>query len=67
MTQTMNDIKVGDRVVWFSPRIEGTIADVDYSSVQIQWDDGKSSIITKCHGFIGWKVLTDESVQTEEA
>jgi len=53
---TMADVKVGDRVIWFSPREEGTVVDVDYCAVKIEWDGGGHSIERKADGFIGWKV-----------
>jgi hypothetical protein len=54
---TIGDVKIGDQVEWFSPRELGTVIDVDYRSIKIEWEDGKTSIATKADGFIGWKVL----------
>jgi hypothetical protein len=57
MKKTIQDVKVGDRVVWFSPRMEGRVDDADYSSIKIQWDDGTASIERRADGFIGWGLL----------
>ena len=54
---TIENIRVGDRVQWFSPHCEGTVADVDYCTIQIRWDDGSVSNCQKADGFIGWKAL----------
>jgi hypothetical protein len=61
---TIEDIKRGDRVVWFSPRVEGEVIDVDYRSVQIRWDDGTHSIQPKADGFIGWMLLSAQRAET---
>jgi hypothetical protein len=55
--RTIEGVKAGDMVVWFSPRIEGKVEDVDYSSIKIRWDDGTASIERKADGFIGWGLL----------
>ena len=54
---TINDVRIGDRVEWISPRETGTVVDVDYCAIKIQWDDGKTSIERKADGFVGWKLL----------
>ncbi|HKT90113.1 MAG TPA: hypothetical protein VJQ59_16830 [Candidatus Sulfotelmatobacter sp.] len=54
---TIEDVKIGDRVEWISPRAKGIVIDVDYCSIKIEWGDGKTSIQPKGDGFVGWKVL----------
>jgi hypothetical protein len=57
MTTTIEEVKIGDRAVWFSPRIEGSVIYVNYSTILIRWDDGSASILRKSDGFIGWAVM----------
>ncbi len=56
---TINDVRIGQRVVYISPREEGTVVGVDYCSIKIQWDDGATSIERKADGFIGWKPIEE--------
>lgn len=51
---TIHDVKVGQKVVWLSPRVRGVVEEVDDYTVKIRWDDGKTSTERKADGFIGW-------------
>ena len=54
---SIEDVTIGDRVEWLSPGEQGTVVDVDYCAIQIQWDDGGNSIERKADGFVGWRLL----------
>jgi hypothetical protein len=51
---TIHDLKQGDRVTSTVDEIDGTVTDIDYTSVAIQWDDGACSQFRKADGFVGF-------------
>lgn len=38
-------IKAGQRVVWESDAARGTVREVSYASLKIEWDDGKWALM----------------------
>jgi hypothetical protein len=64
---TIAQVKIGDRVVWFSPRCEGTVIDCDFCNIQIAWDDGVHTIASKGDGFVGWGVADSTSTADSRA
>jgi preprotein translocase subunit YajC len=52
MTKTINDVRIGDRIRSKINGVEGTVEDVDYTSLKVRWDDGTASISRKIDGWV---------------